>query len=246
MRLLILGGTTEASALARHIAGRRDIAPILSLAGRTETPALPPIPCRIGGFGGADGLAAYLRGKWIEAVIDATHPFAARISANAANACAETGVPLAAFTRAGWDARPGDDWLQVPDLAAAAEALGDVPRRVFLTSGRLGLAAFKAAPRHHYLLRSIDPPSETDRPPRCEIVLARGPFDMAAESALMRRHGIEILVTKNSGGDRTKLDAARSFGVPVVMVERPLLPSVVTFTTLDAVLAWINKVKTAI
>ncbi|HEX4768698.1 MAG TPA: cobalt-precorrin-6A reductase [Lichenihabitans sp.] len=244
MRLLILGGTTEASALARHLAGRRDIAPVLSLAGRTERPTLPPIPCRVGGFGGIEGLAAYLRAEAIAAVIDATHPFAARMSAHAAAACTETGVPLAAFTREGWDARLGDDWTSVVDLDAAVEALGEAPRRVFLTSGRLGLAAFRAAPQHDYLLRSIDPPPEADRPSRCEVVLGRGPFDVAAESALMRRHGIEILVTKNSGGDRAKLDAARSLGVPVVLVERPAAIGGTTFTTLDAVLAWIDNLDT--
>ncbi len=246
MRFLILGGTTEAAALARHLAGRRDIAPILSLAGRTERPVLPPIPYRIGGFGGAEGLVRYLRANGVDAVVDATHPFAARMSAHAAAACAEAGVPLATFTRAPWGPHPGDDWRRVPDLHAAAEALGLAPRRVFLTSGRLGLAAFKAAPQHNYLLRSIDPPPETDRPPSCEILLARGPFDMAAEEALMRRHSIEMLVTKESGGDRAKLDAARTLGLPVVMVERPTATGGTTFTTLDAVLTWIDGIKTTI
>ena len=243
MRLLILGGTSEASALAKALVGRDDLSPVLSLAGRTEHPVLPPIPYRIGGFGGIDGLAAYLSGEQIEAVIDATHPFAERISAHAVAACGRTKVPLACFTRAAWTPRPGDIWRLVPDLHAAATALGADGRRVLLTTGRLGLAAFKQAPQHHYLIRAIDPPAVEDRPPDHEILLARGPFAEIDEERLMRQRRVDILVTKNSGGraSAAKLDAARTLGLPVIVVERhDVAGQNEVFTSLDAVLGWIE------
>ncbi len=165
LRLLILGGTTEASMLAARLAGRRDVAPTLSLAGRTARAVLPAMPVRVGGFGGIEGLAAYLRDSRTRAVIDATHPFATRISAHATAACARLGISRATFTRPPWTAGPGDRWTAVPDLATAAAALGTTPLRVFLTTGRLGLAAFKAAPQHDYLVRTIDPPAPGDSPP---------------------------------------------------------------------------------
>ncbi len=248
MRLLILGGTTEGSALAHAMAGQAGIHAILSLAGRTENPKEPPIPFRIGGFGGADGLMAFLVEERIDAVIDATHPFAERISANAADAAARTGRPLAVFSRAPWREREGDDWRHVPDLDGAARALGKPARRVFLTSGRLGLSAFRQAPQHHYLVRSIDPPAPQDCPPDCEVILARGPFDGDGETALMRRYGIEVLVSKNSGGaaGAGKLDAARALNIPVVMVDRPQVKRVGTvFTGLGDVLAWIEHHRDA-
>lgn len=223
MNLLILGGTTEASALARALAGRGDIAPVLSLAGRTGSPALPPIPHRIGGFGGMEGLRDHLRGERVAAVVDATHPFAARISSHAVAACAAAGVPLLAFTRPPWAPEPGDRWTAVPDLDAAAAALGPDRIAALLTVGRLGLAAFRGAPRHRYVIRTIDPPDPADLPPDSAVLFDRGPFRFADEVALMRREGIDAVVTKNSGGDAAaaKLGAARSLGLRVVMVDRP-------------------------
>ena len=223
MKLLILGGTTEATALAAALAGRDDLRPVLSLAGRTARPTLPPIPHRIGGFGGVAGLAAYLAGERVAAVVDATHPFAASISAHAVEACAARGLPLLAFTRPPWQPAPGARWTAVADLDAAARALGAAPRRVLLTVGRLGLAAFRAAPHHHYLVRTIDPPDPADLPPDHRLVLDRGPFHLAAETALMRDGAVDVLVTKNSGGAgaAAKLDAARALGIPVVAVARP-------------------------
>ena len=223
MKLLILGGTTEATALAAALAGRDDLRPVLSLAGRTARPTLPPIPHRIGGFGGVAGLAAYLAGERVAAVVDATHPFAARISAHAVEACAARDLPLLAFTRPPWQPAPGARWTAVADLDAAARALGAAPRRVLLTVGRLGLAAFRAAPHHHYLVRTIDPPDPADLPPDHHLVLDRGPFHLAAETALMRDGAVDVLVTKNSGGAgaAAKLDAARALGIPVVAVARP-------------------------
>jgi precorrin-6A/cobalt-precorrin-6A reductase len=240
MRLLILGGTTEASALARAVEGWADLDPILSLAGRTQNPVLPPVPYRMGGFGGVDGLKAYLADEKIDAVIDATHPFAAQMSANAAAACQASNIPLALFTRAAWRPVPGDHWTMVCDMDAAATALGERKRRVFLTVGGLQLAAFAAAPRHHYLIRTIDPPESAAALPDHRLILARGPFTVEDEIALMRDGQIDVLVTKNSGGKATaaKLAAARTLNLDVIMVERPKPPDVEAFESLDAITAW--------
>ena len=240
MRLLILGGTTEASALARAVEGWADLDPILSLAGRTQNPVIPPIPYRIGGFGGVDGLKTYLTDEKIDAVIDATHPFAAQMSANAAEACKSLGIPLALFTRAAWRPVPGDRWTLVADMEAATKALGETPWRVFLTVGGLQLAAFAAAPQHHYLVRTIDPPEAAADLPDHKLILARGPFAVDDEIALMRDERIDVLITKNSGGKATaaKLAAARALEIAVIMVERPKPPDVEAFETLDAITAW--------
>ncbi len=243
MRFLILGGTSEATALCGALAVRADLRPTLSLAGRTAHPAPPAVPHRTGGFGGVAGLGAYLRAEAIAAVVDATHPFAARISAHAAAACAECGVPLVAFTRPPWRPGPGDRWTEVPDLGTAVAALGAEPRRALLTVGRLGLAAFRAAPQHHYLVRTIDPPDPADLPPDAAVVLDRGPFRLADEEALMRRERVDVLVTKNSGGAAAapKLEAARALGVWVIAVARPpVAGGREELFALGDVLAWID------
>lgn len=228
--ILILGGTTEAMALARLIAKRGEISARLSLAGRTQEPVLPPIPARIGGFGGVEGLSRFLAENNVKAVIDATHPFAARIKANAALACAQTGTPLLALGRAEWSREPGDKWIEVADAREAASALGEAPRRVFLTAGRLEVPAFLDHTQHHYLIRTIDPPEAL--PPQATLILDRGPFDAEAEARLMQRERIDSLVTKNSGGAATygKIAAARQLGLPVIMMTRPKTPDGVAFT----------------
>ena len=238
--MLILGGTAEASALARLLAGEAWVAPVLSFAGRTVSPVLPPIPSRIGGFGGAEGLAAYLRAEAVDLLIDATHPFAHQISINAERAAEATGVPRLVLQRPPWTAEPGDDWHSVPDVAAAAAALGEAPRRVFLTIGRQDLLPFQAAPHHFYLIRSVDPPDPALLPPRAEILTGRGPFTEAADRALMERHGISALVTKNSGGADGKLRAARALRLPVIMVDRKPAPSGETVAEPEAALAWLR------
>jgi precorrin-6A/cobalt-precorrin-6A reductase len=240
LRVLILGGTTEASALARLLAGEDWVAPVLSFAGRTVSPVLPPIPSRIGGFGGAEGLAAYLRAERVAVLMDATHPFARQISINAERAAALTGLPRLVLQRPPWVAGPGDDWRAVPTVTAAAAALGEVPRRVFLTIGRQDLLPFQAAPHHVYLIRSVDPPDPDLLPPRAEILTGRGPFTEAADRALMERHSIEVLVTKNSGGSDGKLEAARSLGLPVIMVDRRPPPRGETVAEPEAALAWLR------
>ena len=221
--MLILGGTGEAMTLAAALRDDARYAATYSLAGATRTPALPGIARRIGGFGGASGLAAWLREQAIAALVDATHPYAVRISANAVAAAATTAIPLLRIGRPPWSAQPGDRWIAVEDPAAAAAALGDTPRRVLLTIGSKTLAAFREAAQHCYWVRCIDPPEPGLLPPGATLLLARPPFALADERALLARHGIDIVVTKNSGGDATapKLQAAREAGIEVVMIRRP-------------------------
>ena len=223
MRVLLLGGTTEASALAGMLAGDAHFSATLSLAGVTRTPALPAIACRIGGFGGVDGLADWLRAERIEVLVDATHPYAVQMSRHAAVAAARAGIPRLRIDRPAWTAQPGDRWTAIADADAAAASLGLVPQRVLLTVGSKALLPFRQAPMHHYLVRCIDAPDPSLLPPRAELLLARGPFTLDAEVALLAERRVERLVSKNSGGAATapKLEAARRLGVPVLMIDRP-------------------------
>jgi precorrin-6A/cobalt-precorrin-6A reductase len=241
-RVLVLGGTSEARALARRIAADPRLDGVISLAGRVSEPLAQALPTRVGGFGGADGLARYLAQQRVEKVIDATHPFAARISANAREACARAGVPLIVLTRPPWARAVGDRWIGAADNASAARALGERPRRVFLTIGRQGVADFRAAPQHDYLLRVIDPPEAGDLPPLCDIMSARGPFDLESELALMRDRRIDIVVTKNSGGAPTyaKIEAARRLGLEVVMIAPPPREGVRSVTEIDAAMDFLT------
>lgn len=200
---------------------------------------------RIGGFGGVEGLAAYLAAEEIGAVVDATHPFAAQMSGHAAQACRVAGVPLVALVRPEWSPGPGDRWTRVPDMARAVAAIGEAPRRVFLTVGRLELSAFAAAPQHAYLVRTIDPVGAIATPPNLVEIRHRPPFDEAAERALMEAERIEVLVTKNSGAAATapKLAAARALGLPVIVVARPPRPEGVdAVATPREALAWIERI----
>lgn len=233
MHVLILGGTAEARALAGLLHGapprpRGDTSPFRltsSLAGRVAAPRLPPGEVRVGGFGGVQGLTRWLREQHVDAVIDATHPFAETISFHAASAAAEAHVPLLALRRPGWVPGDGDDWHAVASLEEAARALPQLGQRVFLTTGRMGLAAFAALDSLWFLLRSVDPP-EPPLPARHRVLLDRGPFTLDGERALLREHRVDVLVTKDSGGAATapKLAAARESGVPVVIVRRPPVP----------------------
>ena len=213
-----------------------------SLAGRVRQPRLPAGPVRVGGFGGAAGLAAFLRVEQITAVIDATHPFAGAIAANAAQAAALAEVPLLVLRRPEWEADPS--WDLVADIGGAAAAVRAWPgESVFLTTGRRDLGVFAADDRHRFLVRAVDPP-DGPVPPRMTLVLDRGPYTVEGESALMREHGVGLLVTKNSGGPMTaaKLEAAHDLGAQVLMVRRPPLPeeTVAVTTVVDAV-RWISS-----
>lgn len=243
-RVLILGGTGEGTALAAALVDVPGIEAISSLAGRVAAPRLPPGHVRIGGFGGVDGLTAYVKAERIDAVVDATHPFAARISANAANACAQTGIPLAAFVRTPWTREAGDDWYDVPDMRAAAACVRSFGTRVFLTVGRSQLAEFAELSEPWFLIRAIEaPPGPLPR--RHEVLLRRPPFTLAEEVELMRSRAIDLLVAKNSGGDATsaKLAAARELGIAVVMVQRPARPSAHPVDSLVGTIAWIEGVR---
>ena len=249
MKLLILGGTSEASQLARALSGDTRFDTTVSLAGRTRHPAPQPVTTRLGGFGGAEGLARHLVVEQIELLIDATHPFAVRISHNAAIAAATCGVPLLSVQRLEWQPSAGDNWIIVGDVTAAVEVLGKIPRVVFLTIGRKDLPLFAAAPWHHYVIRTVDPPPPDLLPSTVEIIAARGPFQEADERRLLAERRVDILVTKNSGGSATgaKLHAARALALPVVMVARPPRPQVCPVVS-DAAgaLTWLTRLHTAL
>ncbi|MGP3634828.1 cobalt-precorrin-6A reductase [Streptomyces sp. 24-1644] len=245
MHVLVLGGTTEARRLAGALvdtlpAGTRVTS---SLAGRVARPALPPGEVRIGGFGGAAGLAEWLRAHRVDALIDATHPFAGKISFNAAEAAATAHVPLLALRRPGWVPVAGDRWHPAGSLTAAAGLLPELGRRVFLTTGRMGLAAFAGLDELWFLMRSVDAP-DAPHPQRMEVLLDRGPFTLDGERELIGRHRIDVLVTKDSGGAATapKLTAAREAGIPVIVVGRPPVPEGVPVAgTPEQAVAWLRE-----
>ncbi|MGW0204018.1 cobalt-precorrin-6A reductase [Nonomuraea sp. NPDC003201] len=232
-RVLILGGTAEARALAAELSAGLSVHVVSSLAGRVSNPRWPVGEVREGGFGGPDGLAAWLAAERIDALVDATHPFAARMTASAAEASARTGVPLLVLRRPGWREGPGDTWQRVPSLHAAAARLSEAaarpgggPVRVFLTTGRRSLPVFAGLAGAWLLARSVDPP-EPPVPDHVHVLLDRGPYTVEGERALIREHRLDVLVTKDSGGPMTtaKLVAARELGLPVIMVDRPPLPA---------------------
>ncbi|MCG5527639.1 MULTISPECIES: cobalt-precorrin-6A reductase [Halorhodospira] len=246
LRVLLLGGTGEALALGQALEQEPGIAAVYSVAGVTRRPRLPRLPVHRGGFGGVAGLAGYLRQHGVHCLVDATHPFAAGISANAAAAARQTGTALLAVRRPAWQPGPGEQWHRVADMAAAAEALGPQPGRVLLTIGNQEVPAFCAAPHHHYWIRCLEPPERM--PPGARILFQRGPFHYADECRLLREHGIDTLVTKNAGGaaTRSKLDAARDCGVRIVMVERPPdPPEAEVATEVEQALAWLRRRRPA-
>ncbi len=226
LKALLLGGTPQARALAEMFAGERGFEIVSSLAGRIQEPRVPEGEVRIGGFGGADGLERWLAANDIDVIVDASHPFAARITANAVAAAQKREVPILIVRRAPWTAVTGDRWIQADSLQAAAAAVPGLGARVFLTIGRQGVAEFAHLDSTWFLIRSIDPPTAT-MPANHELILERGPFSLEHEANLLEGHRIDVLVTKNSGGDQTaaKLTAARFAGLPVVMIDRPPLPA---------------------
>ena len=240
-RVLLLGGTTEASLMARRLAAA-GVDAIFSYAGRTETPLEQPLPTRIGGFGGVPGLVAYLRENAITHVIDATHPFAAQMSRNAVAACAETGVKMLALERPAWMPGPDDDWRHVESLEDAAAALPAEPTRVFLAIGRQGLHVFAPYAAHFYLLRLVDAPAAPLPLPNTEIILARGPFTLENDLALLREHHVSLIIAKNAGGAgaRAKLDAARTLKLSVLMIDRPPQPLRDIATMPEQVMQWLT------
>ncbi len=243
-RVLILGGTNEARELAAALE-RLGIGVISSLAGRLGQPRLPAGEVRIGGFGGAKGIARWLAEEQIAAVVDGTHPFAEQISASAAAACAAADVPLVRLERPSWTEQPGDRWHRVDDLAAAAELVPRLGHRVMLTIGRQGVSTFAGDVASWYLIRCIERP-DGPLPPAHELLLARGPFTLAGELALVDQHTIDLIVTKDSGGAaaESKLEAARRRRLPVVVVRRPTHADVPTVPDVASVLDWMRTTLT--
>ena len=246
VRVLILGGTAEAAGLARALAEEEGVATITSLAGRTRAPAAVPGAVRVGGFGGPEALAEYLRSEKIDLLVDATHPFAARISRNAAEACETAGVPRLLLARPPWPVRAGDTWISAADTGAAATALPGLGRRAFLAIGRQELAAFAGLAEQWFLVRLVEEPEVPPPLAAYHLVLGRGPFAEAQERELLREHRIEVVVSKNSGGAgaAAKIAAARELGLPVVMIERPPPPESETAESVEAALAWIEARRT--
>lgn len=241
-RVLLLGGTGDARALAARLTAEPGFTLVSSLAGRVRAPQLPAGQVRIGGFGGSAGLAQWLCDHRIDVVVDATHPFADRITANAVLAARARHVPIALVRRPAWVRTDADRWIPVEDLRAAAAVLPGIGRRAFLTVGRQGVGTFAHLDSMWFLIRAIDPP-EVAVPAAATVLLERGPFTLEHELTLLREHRIDVLVTKNSGGALTaaKLAAARHLAVPVVMVSRTPPPEgVPVFDAVDGAVAWLR------
>lgn len=229
----------------RLLAENATIDVTLSLAGRTADPVRPHgVAVRVGGFGGAEGLARWLVEAEADAVIDATHPFAAQISANAVAATDALGLPLCTIIRPPWIDDPFDRWRSATTIDDAAMMLGAVPHRVFLSVGRQGVGAFRRAQHHAYIIRSIERPDAASLPPNVELIQARGPFAVAEEMELLQRHRVDVVVTKNAGGDATsaKIDAARRLKVPIIMIERPVKAGRVFVSTAQDAVHWLESV----
>jgi precorrin-6A/cobalt-precorrin-6A reductase len=241
MRALLLGGTGDANALADALVGVR-IDAIYSYAGRTQIPLGHALPTRTGGFGGAAGLADYIRQQRITHVIDATHPFAVEMSRHAVEACAATNTPLIALERAPWTRVTGDNWIDVADIDTAVGVLPDAPTRVFLAIGRQHIMPFAAKPQHAYTLRFVDEPDGALPLRNAEVIVSRGPFTLTSDRELMASRKTEILVARNSGGNgaRAKIDAARELGIPVIMIARPVLPERPRVESIEEVMAWLG------
>jgi len=244
-KILILGGTGDAVKLAANLAIIPEIEVISSLAGRTKRPAALVGQFRIGGFGGAEGLAQYLQLNSIDILIDATHPCAGQITLNGAIASQSVNIPHLMLVRPQWEKTTGDNWIEVESVEAAASAIPESVNRVFITSGRQQLEPFLKRshiyPDTWYLMRSIDPPDI--ELPNCEVLLDRGPFSLEQERQLLRDYQIEAIVSKNSGGDATyaKIIAARELGIPIVMVQRPAMPEGEKVTSIKEAIAWLNQ-----
>jgi precorrin-6A/cobalt-precorrin-6A reductase len=245
-RILILGGTTEARRLAERLAERSGREVTVSLAGRVREIVPHPVPVRVGGFGGIDGLAAHLEAAGVDLLVDATHPFADQISRNAVAASIKAGVPLLALRRPPWTRRAGDRWTEVDSIHTAKASLDGTGRRVFLALGRQEIDTLGWAPEHFYLVRSIEP--ITDRHLDDAVYIeARGPFREENERALMLAHAIDTVVARNSGGEAGygKIAAARALGLEVILIGRPVLPEAPTVATVDEAMAWIGHPRTS-
>ncbi|NTF33332.1 cobalt-precorrin-6A reductase [Rhizobium skierniewicense] len=240
--ILILGGTADARILAGKLAEDSGYRLLLSLAGRTRDPVVQPVPMRSGGFGGASGLAAFIMEHDFDLLVDATHPYAARISANAVQAASIAHVPLVTLQRPAWEKQADDNWQSVADVESAVSALGPECTNAFLALGRQELLPFQAAPQHNYLVRSVDPVEPPLCVPHARYITARGPFAVEDEINLLRENRISVIVCKNSGGSAAyaKIEAARQRGIKVLMIDRPPLGSGMTVPNIESALAAIR------
>lgn len=247
LTVLVVGGTTEGRALADALADRPGFRVVSSLAGRTASPRLPVGEVHVGGFGGAGGLADFVRHERIAAIVDATHPFAVTIGRHVAEAGRRTGVPVLRLERPAWEPVPGDRWTEVDDWETAAAIVAARARRVLLAVGRQEIAAFAHLDRAWFLVRTIEAPDPMPPFRHAELLLARGPFTRAAERGLLAAHRIDTVVCKNSGGEAmaAKLAAARDLGLAVVMRRRPVRPDLPTVERLEAAVAWLADIATA-
>lgn len=243
LRILLLGGTTEATALAERLSRMGSIKAVLSLAGRTAQPAESPLTTRVGGFGGVEGLSAYLQQEAVNLVIDATHPFAARISTNAIAASQASGVPLLAIERPPWTRVADDDWIEHDSIEAAVSALPEEPQDIFSGLGRQAIDALCHAPQHRYLIRVVDPLECPAILAHAEVIASRGPFCTGNDARLFADYNIHYVLSKNAGGSAaySKIEAARQLGITVHMIRRPALPARTTVATANEALAWIDK-----
>lgn len=239
--VLVLGGTGEARELAAALAEDSRFDVVSSLAGRVRDPRLPEGEVRVGGFGGPEGLVDWMRERGTDVLVDATHPFARRMTLSAVEAARAAGVHLLVLRRPGWTPEPGDDWRWVPSVQDAAGLLPELGRGVFLTTGRQDVSAFAGLDGHRFLLRCVDPP-EPPLPRQLEVLCDRGPYTVEGELELLRSRDLDVVVTKDSGGRMTaaKLRAARELGLPVVVVRRPPPPEAPLVETAGEALAWLE------
>jgi precorrin-6A/cobalt-precorrin-6A reductase len=240
--ILILGGTADARILAGKLAEQPGYRLLLSMAGRTRNPVAQPVPMRTGGFGGASGLATFITENRFDLLVDATHPYAARITANAVEAAKLANIALVSLERPAWEKQSGDDWQSVADVESAVAAIGNTCTNAFLALGRQELLPFEAAPQHHYLIRSVDPVEPPLNVPNARYITARGPFAVADETRLLRENHTAFIVCKNSGGTAAyaKIEAARKLGVKVLMIERPARANTATVPNVNDALAAIR------
>lgn len=241
--ILVLGGSNEGFALAKTLQGHKNYTITSSLAGRTSLPKKPVGPYRIGGFGGSEGLKHYINTNKIDAIIDATHPFAQNITKNAAKAAGDTKCPLLHIWRPQWKRAAKDNWIEVPTMQAAAERLTKHHAPIFLTIGRLELAAFLPRTDLAFITRAIEPNQNEQWPKNFHFIYAKGPFDYNQELALIKKYNIKAIVTKNSGGPGAfaKIEVARTLNLPVIMINRPPKPKGNLASTPEEALNWLTN-----
>ncbi len=242
-RILILGGTGDSARLIPQLSALPNVETIASLAGRTPKPNIPSVgQVRMGGFGGVEGLVNYLKTEKIDLLIDMSHPFAAQITRNASIAAQEAGIPRLLFCRPAWEQVEGDRWIMAADLDAAAALFPGLADRVFLTIGRQELGAFARVADCWFLMRMITPPDLAELPTG-DVLLDQGPFDLVKETKILQDYAIGAIVSKNSGGNAAyaKIIAARTLGIPIVMIPRPLLPESEVVSEISAVVQWVQR-----